>query len=639
MEINYLKKNILDKKFGRRSFLIGTSQLILVGLLIRQIRQIQLNESEKYRLLAEENRIDIEILPPLRGVIFDKKGTILAKNKENYRIKILRDKNINLPNVMENLSKLINISEERKIEIIKKLEKKRSNSSIIIAENLSWIEFKQVLVNLPSLPGIVPEVDLKRFYTKKELLAHLLGYVGVISRKDLKRISTDDPILQIQDFKIGKVGIEKGLDKYLRGQVGLGKFEVNASGKIIRKLAEEPSSSGKDIHLTIDSNLQKFSMLRTKEYSASVVVIDLSNGGIICMVSNPSYDPNKFVEGISQKDWDILLQSKNQPLANKAISGNYPPGSTFKMIVAIAALEDNLINPEDLFECNGFYELEQRKFHCWKYSGHASTDLLKGIEESCDVYFYNLAERIGIERIAKTARKFGLGITPNLPLSGISKGLIPSKSWKKNTKNQSWFTGDTLNSGIGQGYLLSTPIQIAIMTARIATGLEIKPSLLKAIDGKPVKYDKHKLLDIKKSTLDIIRQAMFGVVNNKTGTAFNSRLINETKIFAGKTGTSQIRQISEQERNKGIIKNQDLPRNQRDHALFTGYAPFTNPKFSVSIVVEHGGGGGKVAAPIARDILLYALNGALPSLQEYPAEERNKMNSIINNIKREMISI
>ena len=639
MEINYLKKNILDKKFGRRSFLIGTSQLILVGLLIRQIRQIQLNESEKYRLLAEENRIDIEILPPLRGIIFDKKGTILAKNKENYRIKILKDKNINLPNIMENLSKLINISEERKIEIIKKLEKKRSNSSIIIAENLSWIEFKQVLVNLPSLPGIVPEVDLKRFYTKKELLAHLLGYVGVISRKDLKRISTDDPILQIQDFKIGKVGIEKGLDKYLRGQVGLGKFEVNASGKIIRKLAEEPSSSGKDIHLTIDSNLQKFSMLRIKEYSASAVVIDLSNGGIICMASNPSYDPNKFVEGISQEDWDILLQSKNQPLANKAISGNYPPGSTFKMIVAIAALEDNLINPEDLFECNGFYELEQRKFHCWKYSGHASTDLLKGIEESCDVYFYNLAERIGIERIAKTARKFGIGITPNLPLSGISKGLLPSKSWKKNTKNQSWFTGDTLNSGIGQGYLLSTPIQIAIMTARIATGLEIKPSLLKAIDGKPVKYDKHKLLDIKKSTLDIIRQAMFGVVNNKTGTAFNSRLINETKIFAGKTGTSQIRQISEQERKKGIIKNQDLPRNQRDHALFTGYAPFTNPKFSVSIVVEHGGSGGKVAAPIARDILLYALNGALPSLQEYPAEERNKMNSIINNIKREMISI
>ena len=445
--------------------------------------------------------------------------------------------------------------------------------------------------------------------------------------------------MQIQDFKIGKVGIEKGLDKYLRGQVGLGKFEVNASGKIIRKLAEEPSSSGKDIHLTIDSNLQKFSMLRIKEYSASAVVIDLSNGGIICMASNPSYDPNKFVEGISQEDWDILLQSKNQPLANKAISGNYPPGSTFKMIVAIAALEDNLINPEDLFECNGFYELEQRKFHCWKYSGHGSTDLLKGIEESCDVYFYNLAERIGIERIAKTARKFGIGITPNLPLSGISKGLLPSKSWKKNTKNQSWFTGDTLNSGIGQGYLLSTPIQIAIMTARIATGLEIKPSLLKAIDGKPVKYDKHKLLDIKKSTLDIIRQAMFGVVNNKTGTAFNSRLINETKIFAGKTGTSQIRQISEQERNKGIIKNQDLPRNQRDHALFTGYAPFTNPKFSVSIVVEHGGGGGKVAAPIARDILLYALNGALPSLQDYPAEERNKMNSIINNIKREMISI
>tara|TARA_B100001057_G_scaffold496450_1_gene597970 strand:+ start:501 stop:2423 length:1923 start_codon:yes stop_codon:yes gene_type:complete len=639
MEINYLKKNILDKKYGRRSFLIGTSQLILVGLLIRQIRQIQLNESEKYKLLAEENRIDIEILPPLRGVIFDKDGKILAKNKENYRIKIFRDKNINLPNVMENLSKLIKIRDERKIEIIKELEKRRSNSSIIIVENLSWIEFKQVLVNLPSLPGIIPEVDLKRFYTQKDLLAHLLGYVGVISPKDLKRFSNDDPILQIQDFKIGKVGIEKGLDSYLRGKVGLSKFEVNASGKIVRKLAEEPSSTGKDIHLTIDTNLQKFTMLRIKEYSASAVVIDLSNGGIISMASNPSYDPNKFIEGISKKDWDMLLQSKNQPLANKAISGNYPPGSTFKMIVAIAALEENLINPEDLFECNGFYELEERKFHCWKYSGHGSTNLLKGIEESCDVYFYNLAERVGIDRIVKTAKKFGIGITPNLPLSGISKGLIPSKSWKKINKNQLWFTGDTLNSGIGQGFMLSTPIQIAIMTARIATGLEIKPSLIKAIDGKPTKYNNYKLLGIKKSTLEIIRQAMFGVVNNKKGTAFNSRLINENKIFAGKTGTSQIRQISEEERSKGIIKNEDLPRNQRDHALFTGYAPFTNPKFSVSIVVEHGGGGGKVAAPIARDILLYALNGALPSLQEYPAEERNNMNSIIKNIKREMLSI
>ncbi len=540
---------------------------------------------------------------------------------------------------MENLSKLVKIRDERKIEIIKKLEKNRSNYSIIIAENLSWIEFKQVLVNLPSLPGIVPEVDLKRFYTQKEFLSHLLGYVGVISPKDLKGLSNDDPILQIQDFKIGKVGIEKGLDKYLRGQVGLGKFEVNASGEIIRKLAEEPSSSGKDIHLTIDSNLQKFSMLRIKEYSASVVIIDLSNGGIICMASNPSYNPNKFVEGISQKDWDILLQSKNQPLANKSISGNYPPGSTFKMIVAIAALEENLINPENSFECNGFHELEERKFHCWKYSGHGSTNLLKGIEESCDVYFYNLAERVGIERIAKTARKFGIGIKPNLPLSGISKGLIPSKSWKKSNKNQSWFTGDTLNSGIGQGYVLSTPVQIAIMTARIATGLEVKPSLIKAIDGKPVNNDKYKLLDVNKSTLEIIREAMFGVVNNKKGTAFNSRLINENKIFAGKTGTSQIRQISEEERRKGIIKNEDLPRNQRDHALFTGYAPFKNPKFSISVVVEHGGGGGKVAAPIARDILLYALNGALPSLQEYPKEERNKMNSIINNIKREMISI
>ena len=639
MEINSFKKNILDKKYARRSFIIGASQLMLVGFLIRQMRQIQLNENEKYRLLAEENRIDIEIIPPLRGIIFDNKGIILAKNKENYRIRIFKDKNSNLSNIIDNFSKLIKIRDERKIQIIDKLEGKRSKSSVIIAENLNWNEFMKVVVNLPSLPGVVPEVDLRRFYTHKDFLAHLLGYVGSISSKDLEEISKDDPILQIQDFKIGKVGIEKALDKYLRGQVGLSKYEVNASGKIIRKLGEQPSMSGKDIHLTIDSNLQKFSMLRIKEYSASVVVINLSNGGISSMASNPSYNPNKFVEGMSQDDWNILLESKNQPLANKAISGNYPPGSTFKMIVAIAALEANLIKPEEIFECNGFYEIGERKFHCWKYSGHGSTNLTKGIEESCDVYFYQLAERVGIERIAKIAKKFGIGTPPELPLTGISKGLIPSKSWKKINKKQQWVTGDTLNSGIGQGFTLSTPIQIAIMTARIATGFEIKPNLIKAIDGRPSIYDKKNTLGIKKSTLDIIRNAMFGVVNSKKGTAFNSRSINKNKILVGKTGTSQIRQISEEERKKGIIKNKNLPRNQRDHALFTGYAPFNNPKFSISVVVEHGGGGAKVAAPIARDILLYALNGSIPSLLEYPIEERDKIDIIINNIRKEMISI
>ena len=638
MERSSVRKTLLDKSLTRRAILIGAGQLVLVGFLIRQMRELQLQETEKYQLLAEENRIDIRILPPVRGIIFDENGVTLAKNQENYRLSIIREKAKQPSKVLKLVSSLINLNDRRRREVLVEIKKKKAYIPVKVIENLTWKEFVRITVNLPSLPGIVPEVVFKRLYLEKDLLAHVIGYVGPISDSDLKSISTEDPILQIPEFQIGKVGVEKGLDPFLRGSVGLSRFEVNASGRMIRKLNEDPSSSGKDIHLTINARLQEFAMYRIAEFSASVVVIDLETGGISSLASSPSFDPNNFVRGMSQKEWDSLRNSENQPLANKAISGNYPPGSTFKMIVAIAALEENLITTEELINCSGHYEVGERKFHCWKSSGHGEKNLIEGIQESCDVFFYNLALRVGIKRIAKVASKFGIGATFPLPLPGVSKGLLPSKIWKIANVGEQWVTGDTLNSGIGQGFLLSTPLQIAVMTARLATGSEIKPTLVKAMDGKPIKDYSMDSLGIKKSTLSIIRKAMYNVVNNKFGTAYKSRIIDQTKTLAGKTGTSQIREISENERKTGIRKNEDLPMAFRDHALFTGYAPFVQPKYAISVVVEHGGGGSEVAAPIARDVMLFALSGSLPLLEAYPVNQRSDILIRLEKIRNQISS-
>ena len=636
MEKISFRKTLLDRNLGRRAVLLGVGQLVLVGFLIRQMRELQLQESEKYQLLAEENRIDIRILPPVRGIIFDEKGATLAGNLENYRLRIVQEKAKNPSKVLEDISRLITLKDERKSEILAEIAKRKSYSPVTIIENISWNDFIRITVNLPSLPGIVPEVAFKRFYAYKHFFAHVVGYVGEISRSDLKVISTGNPILQIPDFHIGKVGVEKGLDPLLRGSVGLSRHEVNAVGRVIRKLKEDPSLSGKDIHLTVDSKLQEFAMRRIEGSSAAVVVINLETEGISCLASSPSFDPNLFIEGMSQEDWDMLKNSENQPLANKAVSGNYPPGSTFKMVVAIAAIEAGLIEPEEVINCGGFLEVGERRFHCWNSSGHGDMDLIGGIRESCDVYYYNLALRVGIKRISDTAKKFGIGVLFPLPLSSVSKGLMPSKNWKLTQVKEKWVPGDTLNSGIGQGFVLSTPLQIAVMTARLATGLEIKPTLVKAIDGKPINRNKKPALKIQDSTFSLVRNAMFNVVNDKKGTAYKSRVVDKKKILAGKTGTSQIRLISDSERKKGIRKNEDLPRSQRDHALFTGFAPFNKPKYSISVVVEHGGAGSLVAAPIARDIILFALSGSIPKITAYPVDQRDETGAILKRIKKEV---
>ena len=387
----------------------------------------------------------------------------------------------------------------------------------------------------------------------------------------------------------------------------------------MRELNRTQGKSGENIHLTIDTNLQKFATERLKGMSASSVLMDIESGNILSLVSTPSYNPNNFVLGISKSNWNALLNDERKPLLNKATSGAYPPGSTFKMVVAAAALELGLIGLNDKIFCPGFYELGSRKFHCWLKGGHGKLTLQEAIQKSCDVYFYELARKVGVKRIGAMARLLGLGQSYNLPLTGLSKGFVPTKKWKKERFGTSWLVGDTLNVGIGQGFSLATPLQLAVMTARLASGKKVFPNLIRTPDKD---QDKQKAISIRKSTLDAIRKGMFDVLNDKDGTAFKSRSTDKNFSIAGKTGTSQVRKITREEREDGVIKNEDLPWKMRDHALFTCFAPYKNPKYALSVVVEHGGSGSKVAAPIARDVMLFQLYGGIPPIAAYPEKQK-----------------
>ena len=620
-------------KFTRRSIILLASQITVIGVLSWRIRKLQIDDSERYRLLAEENRVNIRILPPQRGLIFDKNGQLLANNKQNYRIVIIREEAGDIKKVLQDLSKLIPITENKQALIEEEIKKFKPFVPVTVVENISWSQFARVSANLPTLPGLFPEVGSSRSYIENEAMAHIVGYVGPISKKDKQRLIVSNPLFQIPNFQIGKTGIERELNSDLMGVAGVSRNEVNAKGRIMRELDRDEAEPGEDVQVTINTNLQKFSMARMVGLSASAVVVKIDNGDITAMSSTPSFNPNTLVNGISSSDWANLLEDIKRPLSNKSVSDAYPPGSLFKMIVAITALEMGVITDTDEIRCTGLYETSASKHHCWKSSGHGNIDLEKALKRSCDVYFYEVARRVGIDAIAKTARAFGLSSTFNLPVSAVSRGLIPDKKWKKSTYGKRWLLGDTLNAGIGQGYILTTPMQIAVMTARIATGTNIMPRLISAKGGRIIPIKESNKLNLKESTLIKIREGMEAAVNDSDGTAYKSRIIDPKFQFAGKTGTAQVRRITEAEREKGVTKNEDLPWKKRDHALFTGYAPTQNPKYAISVIVEHGGGGSAVAAPIARDIMLYALHEDFPSILAYPKEQRSKVQSLLDKLK------
>ena len=426
--------------------------------------------------------------------------------------------------------------------------KYRAFVPVTVVENLTWRQFAKVAANLPSLPGLMPEVGYSRSYEENEIMAHIVGYVGPASKKDLERLPKSNPLFQIPNFNVGKTGIERELNDPLTGTASVSRQEVNASGRVMRELARTLGSPGKDIQLTVNTALQRFSMARMNNLSASAVILDIEKGDIHAMASTPSFDPNKIVNGISNKDWSHLLSDEKRPLSNKCVSDAYPPGSLFKMIVAIAALRNNVVNPLEKIECKGIYEIGESKHHCWLATGHGKVNLKSAIKRSCDVYFYEIAQRVGIEKIAKAAKQFGFSESFNLPVSAISKGLIPDKAWKKSNYDKNWLLGDTLNVGIGQGYILTTPLQIAVMTARIALGSKVYPRLINAFDGQIAPMSSAQPLNIPTSILTDIRNGMISAVNDTGGTAFKSRIFDPKFFMAGKTGTAQVRRISALER-------------------------------------------------------------------------------------------
>jgi penicillin-binding protein 2 len=609
----------------KRAFVLGAAQIAFMGVLGLRMRHMQVNEADKFRMLAEENRINIRLLPPERGLIFDRNGILIAGNEQNYSIVVVREDAGDIEETINKINSLVSIDPDDMARSVKELERRSPFVPVTIADRLSWDEFSRVAVNAPALPGVTPEVGLSRYYPLEADFAHVVGYVGPVSDFDLSKITDPDPLLQIPKFQIGKVNVESRLEDNLRGRAGTREIEVNAAGRVMRELGRVEGTPGTDLQLTIDAGLQNFAQARMSGESAAAVVMDTQTGDILALASAPSFDPNLFVRGISVADYGKLTEDEFRPLANKTVQGIYPPGSTFKMITALAALEAGVIDVDEEVFCGGYKELGNRRFHCWRRGGHGKVGLVEAIYQSCDVYFYDIAERVGIEAISDVARRLGLNYRHDLPLSGIAEGLAPTKAWKRARRGEDWLVGDTLNSGIGQGFVLASPLQLAIMTARLASGKSVEPRLIKSINGVETQVNVGEALPFAPSNLAAIREGMDRVSNYQRGTAYRSRIVADGMAMAGKTGTSQVRNITAEERAAGVTQNADLPWNRRDHALFVAFAPVENPRYACSVIVEHGGGGSTAAAPIARDIMLYAQYGAVPPLNAYPSGQHNEI--------------
>ncbi|MDR0808566.1 MAG: penicillin-binding protein 2, partial [Gemmobacter sp.] len=507
----------------RRALLMGGAMAGFVAVLGARMRYLQVDQADEFRLLAEENRINIRLIPPARGLILDRDGKLIAGNEQNYRVVITREDAGDVEMVLKRLSTIVPLPPAEMERILKDAERHSPFVPITVADRLSWEEFSRIALNAPSLPGVTPEVGLSRTYPLDTDFAHVVGYVGPVSEGDLARLESPDPVLQIPKFQIGKIGVERWTEDKLRGKAGQKRIEVNSVGRVMRELDRVEGDPGDDLRLTIDAGAQNFAQVRLGEESAAVVAMDVTTGDILAVASAPSFDPNLFVRGISQKDYSTLMENDHRPLADKAVQGVYPPGSTFKLVTALAALEAGVINTGSTVHCPGYFELGGRRFACWKRGGHGAVSLNDALSGSCDVYFYETSLKVGIDHIAEMGRRLGLGVKHDLPMSAIAAGVMPDKAWKMESYGQECRLGDTVNASIGQGYVLASPLQLAVMTARIASGRVVSPRLVRAIGNEELPLPEAPPLGLPADYLTAVRRGMYEVMNGARGTGRSSR--------------------------------------------------------------------------------------------------------------------
>ncbi len=604
---------------NRRMFLIGAAKVVvLVGIIVR-LFSLQINENKKYLTLSDKNRIREWRLPPIRGNIVDYFGNVIAGNLKVYQLHIIPEQVENFNYLLVRLKNLLNLSDKRIARINKLKAELKPWDSIIVSENLSWSQFVKINNYLYDLVGVKPVMTISRNYPFNDVYTHVLGYVSQPNEQEI----LENQIIQerfVPGMKIGKLGLEKRLENHLIGTNAIQRYEVNAYGKRINQLEHQKGEQGSKIRLTVDTEIQKACGELLNDKAGSISVMDIYTGDIVAMYSSPSYNPNLFLFGISQDEWQLIRNNPLKPLINKTLSGLYSPGSTIKPIVAISALENKVIDTKFKVKCTGKMELYGQTFHCWKEKGHGWVSLKNAMKQSCDTYFYEVARLLGVDRLNITAEKFGLGKKVLGDYFDIEKkGLFPNTNWKKNNLGRGWVLGETLITGIGQGYIQTTPLQLCMMTAQIANGgFTIKPKII--VDSNPISFedakqsmesgllfdtDSEELLDKKlfknQQNIKIVQEAMFASTNERFGTSYKSRIDDPKYQFAGKTGTAQVKRISKRERELDLELEQ-IPYKDRDHALYVAYGPYVNPRYALSIIIEHGGSGSKAAAPIAKKL-------------------------------------
>ena len=618
---------------NRRVFILSIAKVAVLTGIVTRLFSLQINENKKYLTLSDKNRLREWRLPPVRGEFQDYFGNTIAGNLKVYQLHVVPEQVENFKYLMVRLRDILQLSNKQFAKIIKKKESQKSWETLIISENLTWDQFSKVNFYLHELVGAEPVLSVARSYPFKSTFTHVLGYVSQASEKDL----LNNEVIKknhVPGLRVGKTGLEKTFENQLLGTNAIQRYEVNAYGKRINQLDHKEGKKGNNIKLTLDLEIQKFLNKILGEKAGSISVMDIYTGDIIAMHSSPTFDPNLFLYGISQNDWDLIIENPLKPLINKTVSGLYSPGSTIKPLVALSALENSVVSPNNIVRCTGKMEMYGQTYHCWKEKGHGYMNMRNAIKQSCDIFFYETARKLGVDRLSLTVSKFGLG---NTVLKGVfgeeKKGLVPNTEWKKNTLGQGWVLGETLITGIGQGYIQTTPLQLCLMTAQLANGgfkiyprivVNEKENILENIKYKMSQNALNKNEDISSlrkvgeelfktnekeytklyrnsENVKFVLDAMFSSTNEVMGTSYRSRIDDPKYQFAGKTGTAQIKKITKRDRELDL-DTQEIPYEERDHALYIAFGPYKNPRYAVSIIVEHGGSGSAVAAPIAKKL-------------------------------------